>query len=152
MLPLTLAAVHLLALGLGLGAVLNRGTALREVPDERSLRRVFRADVLWGLAALLWIATGLWRYLGSIEKSTAYYNANGLFVAKMALFALVLVFEVWPMAVLLRWRVVSRRGASAAVVVVPGTARLIAAVSYLQALLVAAMVFAAVAMARGYSA
>lgn len=147
----TLAGLHLIALGLGLGAVIQRGTALREVPDARSLRRVFRADTLWGIAALLWVATGLWRYLLGIEKSVAYYNGNHLFLAKMALFAVVVVLEIWPMALLIRWRIALRRGAAAGVVAVPGTARIVATISHLQALLVVLIVFTAVAMARGYN-
>lgn len=150
MLQIGLAGLHLIALGLGLGAVINRGTALREVPDARSLRRVFRADTLWGIAALIWIVTGLWRYLPGIEKSTAYYNANYFFLAKMALLAAILVLELWPMATLIRWRVAIRRGGSPSVVAVPGTARILATISHVQALLVMLMVFAAVAMARGY--
>lgn len=76
MLRLTLAAVHLIALGLGLGAVLARGTALRETPTRDSLRRPFRADTLWGIAAALWISTGLWRVLGETEKTAGFYFAN----------------------------------------------------------------------------
>lgn len=146
----TLAGLHLIALGLGLGAVIQRGTALREVPDARSLRRVFRADTWWGIAALLWVATGLWRYLLGMEKSVAYYDGNYLFLAKMALFAVVVVLEIWPMALLIRWRIALRRGAAAGVVAVPGTARIVATISHLQALLVVLIVFTAVAMARGY--
>lgn len=150
MLQIGLASLHLIALGLGLGAVINRGSALREVPDARSLQRVFRADTLWGIAAVLWIATGLWRYLSAIEKGAAYYNANHFFLAKMGLLAAVLVLEIWPMATLIRWRIAIRRGGSPGVVAVPGTARMVATISHVQALLVALMIFAAVAMARGF--
>lgn len=150
MLQVTLAALHLVALGLGFGAVLHRGTALREVPDARSVRRVFRADTLWGIAAVLWVATGAWRYLPAVEKSPIYYNANDFFLAKMALFGLIVALEVWPMTTLLRWRLAIRRGGSPAVVAVPGTARVIATISHVQALLLVLMVFTAVAMARGY--
>lgn len=151
MLQVSLAGFHLIALGLGLGAVLQRGTALREVPDARSLRRVFRADMWWAVGAVLWIATGLSRYLPGMEKSVAYYNGNYFFLTKMALFALILVLEIWPMATLIRWRLALKRGGAPGVVAVPGTARLMATISHLQALLVVVMVFAAVAMARGYS-
>lgn len=151
MLQITLAALHFIALGIGLGAVLNRGTALREVPDTRTLRRVFRADTLWALAAGLWIGTGLWRYLGDIDKGAAYYNGNYFFLTKMTLLIVILVLEVWPMITLIRWRLALRRGGSAGVVAVPGRARIIATISHLQALLVVLMVFAAVAMARGYN-
>lgn len=151
MLQVTLAALHLIALGLGLGAVLNRGTALREVPDIRSLRRVFRADMLWGIAAGIWIATGLWRYLGETEKGIAYYNGNYMFLTKMALLAIILALEVWPMITLIRWRIAMSRGGSASVIAVPGTARAIAMISHIQALLVVLMVFAAASMARGFN-
>lgn len=151
MLQIALAGLHLLALGLGLGAVINRGSALREVPDARSLRRVFRADTLWGIAAVLWIATGIARYWFGIEKSAEYYNTNHFFLAKMALFLLVFVLELWPMTKLIRWRVALRRGGSPAVVAVPGAARLMATISHVQALLIVVMVFAAAAMARGYN-
>jgi putative membrane protein len=144
MLRLTLAALHLIALGLGLGAVVQRGSALREPLDTRALRRAFRADTLWGISAALWIVTGLWRLLAGTEKATAYYTHNHVFFAKMGLLALILVLEIRPMLTLIRWR----RGASADA----GTARLIATVSHVQALLVVGMVFAAVAMARGYGA
>lgn len=151
MLQIALAGLHLIALGFGLGAVISRGTALREVPDPLTLHRVFRADNLWGIAAVLWIGTGVPRYLLGIDKSTAYYNANYFFLAKMALFVVIVILEIWPMVTLIRWRMAVRRGGSPGVVAVPGTARIIATISHIQALLVVLMVFAAVAMARGYN-
>jgi putative membrane protein len=151
MLEVTLAALHLIALGLGLGAVIQRGTALREIPDVLSARRVFRADTLWGIAALLWIITGVMRYTGTFEKGSAYYNGDSIFQAKMVLLLVIVVLELWPMAKLMRWRKEIRRGGSPAVVLVPGTARIIATISHVQALLVILMVIAATALARGYS-
>ena len=55
------AALHLLPLGIGLGAVWIRGRAPRLTLDVSGLRRVFSADTLWGVAAVLWIGTGLLR-------------------------------------------------------------------------------------------
>ena len=100
MLRITLAALHLIALGLGLGAVIARGTALRESPSNAALRRAFRSDSTWGFAALLWIGTGLWRLLEGIDKPTAYYLTNPTFHAKMGLFLLILLLELWPMMTL----------------------------------------------------
>lgn len=152
MLRIALAAVHLLALGIGLGAVLSRAAALKEPASAASLRRAFRADTDWAIAAGLWIGTGLWRYLGGIEKGTAYYNTNHFFYGKMGLLVLILALEVWPMMTLIRWRVVLGRGAGAETVALPATARRIATISHVQALLVVLMVFFAVAMARGFGA
>ena len=82
-----LAAVHLLALGVGLGAVWARGRALQAPLDVPALRRVFYADTGWGIAALLWIGTGLVRAFGGYEKGAFYYLHNHVFWAKMGLLA-----------------------------------------------------------------
>ena len=57
-----LAAAHLLALGIGLGAVWARARAVgsREL-DLRGIKRALVADAWWGVAALHWVATGLMR-------------------------------------------------------------------------------------------
>lgn len=57
-----------------------------------------------GRGRVLWIVTGVWRLLGATEKTTGYYFANHAFLAKMGLFVLVIVLEIWPMMTLLRWR------------------------------------------------
>jgi putative membrane protein len=149
MLRITLASLHLIALGLGLGAVIARGTALREAPSPGALRRALRADAMWGIAALLWISTGLWRYLGAVEKSVSYYNVNHLFLGKMTLLVVVLALEVWPMMTLIRWRAALGRGSLSETAVPTRTARRIATISHVQALIVVLMVVAAAAMARG---
>jgi putative membrane protein len=139
------ASLHLLALGIGLGAVWARGRALRSSLDAGTLRQVFFADTLWGLAAVLWISTGLWRLLAGLEKGTGYYLQNHLFLTKMALLALVLLLEIRPMITLIRWRKSVSRGEA------PDTraAPLLARISFVQAWLIVLMVFAAAAMARG---
>lgn len=140
------AAGHLLALGIGLGAVWVRGRALRAELDGAGLRRVFYADSWWGVAAVLWIGTGLVRAFGGLEKGSAYYLHNHLFWAKMTLLGLILALEIGPMVALVRWRVQLARGE------LPDTraAERFARISFLQAGLVVLMVLAATAMARGY--
>jgi putative membrane protein len=152
MLRIALASLHLLSLGIGLGAVVSRSAALRSRPlDRAAIRRAFTSDGWWGAAAALWLATGLWRLLAGTEKATSYYVHNALFMAKMACFILIFVLELWPMLTLIRWRGAARRGGSGWR---PNesTAHRIAAIGYLQAAIVIAMVFLATAMARGYGA
>ncbi len=141
-----LAAVHLLALGIGLGAVWTRGRGLRSALDRADLQRVFLADNLWGLAALLWIGTGLWRLLGGLEKSTDYYLASHVFLTKMGLLLIILALEISPMLTLLRWRRLVRLGQP----LDTSPARRMGTISFIQAWLIVLMVFAATAMARGY--
>ena len=123
-----------------------RARALTRLTGSEGLARVFVADSLWGVAALLWIATGLWRVFGGFEKGTFYYGHDQAFQAKMGLLVLILLLEIWPMATLIRWRIQLRRGPA----VDTHTAPLLARVSYAQAGLVVLMVFAATAVARGY--
>jgi putative membrane protein len=148
LLRITLAALHLVALGLGLYAVISRGTALREAPNASSIARAFRADSVWGIAALLWIGTGLWRLFAETEKPIGYYMVSDAFYAKMGMLALILALEIWPMLTLIRWRVAIGRGAPAESLVERGAARRIAVISHIEALLVVGMVFAAATMAR----
>jgi putative membrane protein len=143
-----LAAVHLLALGIGLGAVWVRGRGLRSVLDRDGLRRVFLADGLWGAAAALWLGTGVWRLLAGLEKPTGYYLANHLFLTKMGLFLAILALEISPMLTLIRWRRLVRLGQP----LDTSSARRMSTISFVQAWLIVLMVLAATAMARGIGA
>lgn len=91
-----------------------RGLRLRDLSrslhDGETLARLFRADNLWGLAALLWIATGLVRVFGGLEKSSAFYLRNGFFFVKIGLFVVLLAFEMFPMITFIRWRIARARG------------------------------------------
>ncbi|MGZ8376813.1 MAG: DUF2214 family protein [Gemmatirosa sp.] len=140
------AAAHLLARGIGLGAVWGRSRALRgSVVEAQAVRRALVADAWWGVAALLWLGTGLWRAFGGLEKGTTYYLANTAFHAKMGLFLLVLALEIRPMVTLMRWRGALSRGTR----LDTGSARAVSRLSAVQALLIVAIVLAATAMARG---
>lgn len=141
-----LAGFHLLALGIGLGAVWARGRALGSRLDGVGLRAVFLADNFWGAAAGLWIGTGLWRLLAGLEKDTAYYFHNHLFLGKMALLAVLLALEIWPMITLIGWRRQVARGEQPDTSAAPVLAR----ISFAQAGVVVLMVFLAAGMARGY--
>lgn len=141
-----LAAVHLLALGIGLGSVWSRARLLgAPTLDDPTLRRALAADAWWGVAAILWVGSGLWRLLAGTEKTTAYYLGSHAFWTKMALFAAILVLESTPIVTLGAWRRQLARGETPDLRAAPGMAR----TSYVQAVLLVLMVLAATAMARG---
>ena len=140
-----LASLHLLPLGLGLGAVIWRALSLRGTIDRAALQRAFLADTLWGIAAFLWISTGLLRAFGGYEKGTEYYMQNGAFLLKMALLILILALEVWPMITLIQWRIRQSRNT----LTDTRAAGAISRISWIQTGLVIAMIFTATAMARG---
>ncbi len=139
------ASLHYLALAIGLPAVFLRGRALKGTLDDAGLRRLFAADSMWGVAAALWVATGLLRAFAGLEKGSAYYLQSHGFYLKMGLFLAVVLLEVRPMLTFMRWRQAHRRGAP----IDTSAARALFQVSHIQLSLVVAMVFIASAMARG---
>jgi putative membrane protein len=146
MLAAILSALHVLALALGLPSVYLRGRVLKGRLDRESLPRLFAADNVWGLAAALWLVTGLLRAFGGLEKGSQFYLQSPLFWTKMALFLAVIVLEIWPMATFIRWRRAFGRGQ------LPDTsrARALYLVNHVEMGLVVVIVFVASFMARGF--
>jgi uncharacterized membrane protein len=68
-----------------------------------------------------------------------------VFWLKMSLFAVIFLLEIGPMVTLLRWRASRRRRKAFD----PSRGPLLARISFLQALLLVAMLLAVTAMARG---
>lgn len=142
-----LSTCHLLALAVGVPGVFLRGQALRALTrgDESALKRLFAADAAWGLAAILWLVTGLTRAFGPFEKGSEYYLHSGPFLIKMGLFIAILLLEVWPMITFIRWRVALARQQPIDRSVVPR----LRLVNDLELVLTLAMPFCASLMARG---
>jgi Predicted membrane protein len=139
-----LSAIHALTLALGLGAVFLRGQALARPLDDAGWRRLLAADNAWGIAAGLWIASGLARvFFGG--KEPGFYWRNGFFWLKLALFGLVFLLELTPMVTFMRVRSAQRRRAALPRFSVEAFRRINAA----ELTLVVAIVFVAAFMARG---
>jgi putative membrane protein len=136
-------AVHLLALALGVAGLSLRIQSLRRLSVD-GLKSLFWGDSLWGLAALLWIVSGLSRLLW-LEKSPEFYLRNGFFYVKMAAFLAVFALEISPMIHFIRWRIAVAKGQT------PDTSRapFFLLTSRIQLAIVAGMVFIASLMARG---
>lgn len=141
-----LAFAHLVGVMLALPSITWRGLSLSRVQDDPAvLASVLRADNVWGLSALVVLPTGLYRLL-VLGKGWPFYVNNPFFLTKMALFGLVFVLEVWPMAVLIRHRLAAARGGTG---LGAAQARTFARISFAQAVLLVAALFCAPMMARG---
>jgi putative membrane protein len=140
-----LSVLHLLTFGLGFGSCWARAVALKRVKDNSGMDAVFLADNLWGLSALLWIVTGLWRAFGGLEKGTDYYLGNTAFQIKIGLFILIFMIELRPMVTFIKWRMMYKRGETIDLTPAPALARL----SYIELILLIPIVFMAAAMSRG---
>jgi putative membrane protein len=145
MVAAVVSSLHLLALAIGLPAVFLRGRALKGQLDADGLRRLLAADNAWGVAAVLWIVTGLLRAFGGLEKGTDFYLRSPLFWTKMALFLLILLLEIRPMVTFIRWRIQVGRGLP----VDTSVARRLYTLNHIELALLVVMVFVAGMMARG---
>lgn len=145
MISAVVSSLHLLALATGLPAVFLRGRALKGPLDAPGLRRLLAADNVWGLAAALWLVTGLLRAFGGLEKGTEFYLRSPLFWTKMTLFLAVILLEIRPMVTFIRWRVQLGRGQS----VDTSPARALYTLNHIELAIVVVMVFVASLMARG---
>lgn len=140
-----LATVHLLLLGIGFAAVHARWRSLRGLRSAEDLKPVMQADNWYGVAALGWVATGLWRAFGGLEKGTEHYLESPWFMGKRAVFGLVFLLELLPMITLVQWRLARRKGSMPDV----GRAPLLAHLTLLQLPLLLLMAAMATALARG---
>jgi putative membrane protein len=109
-----LASFHYVALAVGISSLVIRGAGLsRIVKDPSTLSDardgILKADSAYGLAALLWIVTGVWRAFGGLEKGTDYYLGNPLFWVKLGVFGGVFLMELPIMIELIRWRIAGAR-------------------------------------------
>ena len=139
-----LSAIHILTLALGAGAIYARARALSRPLDDDGWKRLLAADNAWGIAALLWIGSGLLRvFYGG--KEPGFYWHNGFFWLKLGLFALVFVLELAPMTTFIRVRIARGKGAAIPRFSADAYRRISAA----ELMLVVTIVFVAAFMARG---
>src|SRR5688572_20511748 len=95
-----LSSLHMLGLALTFGSIFMRARFLRRPIDAAGLKRIFIADTLWGISALIMIGTGLTRALTHLEKGRDYYFGSTAFWVKMGCLGVILALEVFPMLTL----------------------------------------------------
>ena len=139
-----LSAIHMLTLALGLWGITERGRALASPLDDAGWKRLLAADNAWGLAALLWITSGLARVFSG-GKEPAFYSHNVFFWIKLTLFAAVFLLELAPMRTFIRVRSARGKGTALPRFPLDRYRRINAA----ELALVITIVFMAAFMARG---
>ena len=139
-----LSAIHVLTLALGLGAVFARGRALSGPLDDAGWKRLLASDNAWGVAAALWLITGLTRVFHGGKEPTFYWR-NGLFWVNMAMFLLVALLELAPMRTFVRVRKARRQRSPLPQFPIDTYRR----INTDEFVLVVAIVFVAAFMARG---
>ncbi len=144
-----LAYVHILAILTMVVFVASEAALCRvEWLNAAAVERLAKVDMIYGLAAIAVLATGIARTWWGI-KGTAWYWTNPLLHVKLTLFIVIGVISIFPTLTYFRWRKAVRSGGSLpAEAEIRKTRRLV----MVQAHLIALIPLVAVFLARGFGA
>lgn len=134
--------LHYLGFALLLACVAMELVLFRPAMDGAAVRAIARVDALYGLSALVVLATGLLKWF-QYGKTAAYYGQNFIFHIKVTLFVVVFLLSLAPTVRFFK----ARRSADGATITFPPSTRMLLR-AQLALLLVIPLL--AVMMARGY--
>ena len=135
---------HFLGLGAFVAALAVELALFRRRVDGRTARLLALADLVYGLAAVLVIATGLLKLFAG-DKPAAYYGHNAFFHIKLTVFLLIFLASIYPTMQFVR----NRRAADGDVVEYPAVVGKLLKIELAAAALLPLL---AVLMARGFGA
>lgn len=133
---------HFLGLAAFLAALAVELALFARRVDGRTARKLALADLVYGLAALLVIVTGLLKVFAG-DKPAVYYGHNMFFHIKLTLFVLIFLASIYPTTHFIR----NRRAADSDVVEYPALVGTLLKVELAATALVPLL---AVMMARGF--
>ncbi|KQM78170.1 DUF2214 family protein [Xylophilus sp. Leaf220] len=142
-----LAYLHLLAILTMVVFVASEAALCRaDWLNAKVVARLAKIDLVYGIAAVLVLATGVARIVWGV-KGPAYYGANWLLHAKVGLFVAIALVSIKPTLTFRRWaRVQKAGGALPGATEIAATRRLVMVQAHLLPLIPLAATF----LARGF--
>lgn len=142
-----LAYLHLLAILTMVVFVASEAALCRaDWLNAKVVARLAKIDLVYGIAAVLVLATGVARIVWGV-KGPAYYGANWLLHAKVGLFVAIALLSIKPTLTFRRWaRVQKAGGALPGATEIAATRRLVMVQAHLLPLIPLAATF----LARGF--
>ena len=134
--------LHYLGFALLLACVTMELVLFRPTMDAAAVRTIARVDGLYGLSALVVLATGLLKWF-QYGKPAAYYGQNFIFHIKVTLFVVVFLLSLAPTVRFFK----ARRAAAGGTVSFPSTTRILLR---LQLAILLVIPLLAVMMSQGY--
>jgi len=95
--------LHYLFIMILMGSVIAEHLILKPKMDAERIKSLATSDVIYGISALLVLATGLLRFF-LYGKGVEYYLSNPLFHAKLTFFILIGLVSIYPTIQFIRWR------------------------------------------------
>lgn len=101
--------LHYLSIMVLMGSLITEHLMLKPGLDQGQVRTLAGIDLVYGIAAILVLATGLLRWF-VYGKGSDFYLSNPLFHVKLTLFVVIGVLSIFPTLKFLRWKKQFRRG------------------------------------------
>ena len=98
-----LAYVHYLSIITLIVTLVVQLVVFEKVLTRKEMKKLQRADSLYGLAALMVLTTGTLRIMWQ-GKGWDYYLDNTFFITKLSLFIVVGLLSIYPTVAFLKWR------------------------------------------------
>lgn len=133
---------HFLGLAAFLAALAVEWALFARRVDGRTARRLALADLVYGLAAVLVIGTGLLKVFAG-DKPAVYYGHNPFFHVKLTVFVLIFLMSIYPTMQFIRYR----RAADTDIVEYPAVVGTLLKIEIVATALIPLL---AVLMARGF--
>lgn len=98
-----LAYIHYLSIITLIVTLVVELVVFEKVLTRKDIRKIQRADSLYGLAAIMVLSTGTLRVMW-YGKGWSYYLDNYFFITKLSLFLTVGLLSIYPTIAFLKWR------------------------------------------------
>jgi putative membrane protein len=95
--------LHYIGIMVLMGSLIAEHLLLKPKMNKEQISTLAGIDLIYGLSALLVLATGLLRWF-VYGKGTAYYLSNHFFHAKLTLFVILGALSIIPTIKFLKWR------------------------------------------------
>ena len=95
--------LHFLSIMILMGSLIAEHLILKPNIGKQQIRTLAAVDLMYGIAAIVVLTTGLLRWF-VYGKGSDYYLHNPIFHAKLTLFVIVGILSIFPTIQFLKWR------------------------------------------------
>jgi putative membrane protein len=95
--------LHYIGIMLLMGSLISEHLLLKPKMTKEQINSLAVTDLIYGMSALLVLATGLLRWF-VYGKGSDYYLSNPLFHTKLTLFVILAILSIFPTIKFLKWR------------------------------------------------
>jgi len=94
---------HFIGIMTLMGSLIAQHLFMKPVLIKQNIKTIATIDLIYGIAALVVLSTGLLRWF-VYGKGSDYYLSNPLFHIKITLFVIIVIISVFPTLRILKWR------------------------------------------------